>query len=422
MEQKQVIPTGSKETKIGVIPRDWEVKKISDIAYINPKKSILSEDTKVSFVAMNDVSSHLRSHTFIIKSASDVMQGFTSFINDDVILAKITPCFENGKVAHVSNLVNGVGFGSTEFHVLRAKMQTSSMYLYYIVKLDSFRKRCISNMQGSSGHRRVPKDFISAYKIQIPELQEQQKIAKILSTWDRAIEQTQALLEQSKLQKKYLMQQLLTGKKRLLDGDEEKFFNDWKEKKLSQVLDVNPKKNIKPQNGYVSFISMDNLYSSSRKYNSVIKDYDSVSSGFTSFINDDVILAKITPCFENGKCIHVNNLENGIGFGSTEFHILRAHNENDSTYIYYLVNSYVFRTKCISNMQGSSGHKRVPKDFICLYKTYIPNFAEQKKIASVLTTADQEIEQLEKQIEAYEQEKKYLMQQLLTGKTRVPLN
>jgi len=218
------------------------------------------------------------------------------------------------------------------------------------------------------------------------------------------------------------MQQLLTGKKRLLDDSGKAFEGEWQLVHLEEACSVNPKKSAKPVDGLVSFVPMDAVSEDSKLIRNEVKLYDEVSKGFTSFMNQDCLVAKITPCFENGKGAYVDNLRNGLGFGSTEFHVLRAREGNCTKFIYYITQTREFRVRGEMNMQGSAGQRRVTTDYLKLFKVNIPpTLAEQQKVASVLDNADKEIELLEQQLSDLKQEKKALMQQLLTGKRRVTL-
>ncbi|RWX52893.1 restriction endonuclease subunit S [Photobacterium chitinilyticum] len=263
--------------------------------------------------------------------------------------------------------------------------------------------------------------FFKKLKIAFPPLPEQQKIAQILSTWDKAITTTEQLIANSKQQKNALMQQLLTGKKRLVNPETgDRFEGKWLDVHMGDICQINPKKTAEPENGLVSFIPMDAVSEDAKLLRTEVKNYSDVSKGFTSFKDSDTLIAKITPCFENGKGAQVNQLENGIGFGSTEFHVLRAKNGISAELIYFLTNTTAFRVRGELNMQGSAGQKRVTTDYLKLYKVFIPKqLKEQQKIASVLTAADKEIKLLEAKLAHFKQEKKALMQQLLTGKRRV---
>nr|WP_241879549.1 restriction endonuclease subunit S [Psychrobacter sp. PraFG1]UNK06365.1 restriction endonuclease subunit S [Psychrobacter sp. PraFG1] len=185
-----------------MVPNGWKIKKLDEICEINPRKPSEPDDCFVSFISMSQLSEDGRIISKDTKNYDEVSKGFTSFKDNDVLVAKITPCFENGKGALVNNLTNGIGFGSTEFHVLRAKKTSDPQFIFYLTRTNAFRARGTMNMQGSAGHRRVTTDFIKVYKVLTPPLPEQQKIATILSTWDKAIDTTERLIDNSKQLKK----------------------------------------------------------------------------------------------------------------------------------------------------------------------------------------------------------------------------
>ena len=250
-----------------------------------------------------------------------------------------------------------------------------------------------------------------------PPLPEQTKIAQILSIWDKAIATTEQLLINSQKQKKALMQQLLTGKKRFPG-----FEGEWREVHLADICIINPKKLPRPLDDKVTFVPMDAVTEDAKLIRHETRKYYEVEKGFTSFADNDVLIAKITPCFENGKGAFVHSLANGIGFGSTEFHVLRAKPNFCPKFIYYLTNSREFRIRGEANMQGSAGQRRVTTDYLRCYKLRIPPLLkEQQEITSVLSSADCDIETLQQELEHLKQEKKALMQQLLTGKRRVKI-
>jgi type I restriction enzyme S subunit len=291
-------------------------------------------------------------------------------------------------------------------------------FVYYLLCNFDFKK--FSDKTGVPG---VNRNDLHAVRVKLPAIPEQKKIAQILSTWDKAITTTEQLLANSQQLTKALMQQLLTGKKRLLDENGVRFSGEWYEVSLSALCQINPKKSPAPEDGKVTFIAMESVSEDAKIISSSVREYDDVSKGFTSFVNDDVLVAKITPCFENGKGAYVERMRNGIGFGSTEFHVLRSGAKSDSKYLYYLTNTSEFRVRGEANMQGSAGQKRVTTDYLKSLKvTVSTELPEQQKIAAVLSTADQEITALQQKLDALKQEKKALMQQLLTGKRQVKIN
>jgi len=110
----------------------------------------------------------------------EVYNGFTYFADGDVVVAKITPCFENGKGALAAGLINGVGFGTTELHVMRALPDVAPRWLLYLTQTHTFRKLGEAEMYGAGGQKRVPEDFIKDHRIALPDLEEQEHIANFL--------------------------------------------------------------------------------------------------------------------------------------------------------------------------------------------------------------------------------------------------
>jgi type I restriction enzyme S subunit len=146
-------------------------RPLSAIADINPPLPRHVPDSElVSFAGMSDVKesggiTSLRDVPF----GAAVKVGFTRFIEGDVLFAKITPCMENGKGALAAGLTNGIGCGSTEFHVLRAKGENCNGFIYQVVQSRAFRQKAEMNMSGSAGQQRVPSDFFKEFPVHIPD-------------------------------------------------------------------------------------------------------------------------------------------------------------------------------------------------------------------------------------------------------------
>jgi type I restriction enzyme, S subunit len=163
----------------------WEVKPLGEVALFRPNKkevkSVLLDSDEVSFVPMESLKIDqiaLAEHE--PKPLGEVYSGYTYFCDGDVLLAKITPCFENGKLGVANGLVNGVGFGSSEFFVFRPANNLLPSYLYHFLNRQSFREWAKGQMTGAVGHKRVPKELIESLPIPLPPLEEQQRIVAIL--------------------------------------------------------------------------------------------------------------------------------------------------------------------------------------------------------------------------------------------------
>lgn len=162
--------------------------KLGEVCLINPKSCTLRDDTEVSFIPMTKVGEHGEFDASEIKNYSEVKKGFTNFQNGDILFAKITPCMENGKGAIAHNMKNGIGFGSTEFHVLRPDTdKMTSEWLYYLTTWKTFRKEAERNMTGSAGQKRVPKTFLENYVVNLPDIDTQKSENKILRKVDDLI-------------------------------------------------------------------------------------------------------------------------------------------------------------------------------------------------------------------------------------------
>lgn len=174
--------------------RDWPVMPIEEIADVNPRvdKAAIPDDMPVSFVPMPAVGAANGSiQVEETRPAGEVKKGFTAFLEGDVLFAKITPCMENGKMAVVPELVNGYGFGSTEFHVLRPKPSMDAKYLYYYVSSQTFRNEAERHMTGAVGQRRVPTTYLKECTIPVAPLDQQKRIVaeieKQFSRLDEAV-------------------------------------------------------------------------------------------------------------------------------------------------------------------------------------------------------------------------------------------
>ncbi len=165
---------------------------------------------------------------------------------------------------------------------------------------------------------------------------------------------------------------------------------DWKECKLGEIVEINPTESIK-KGTIAKKIGMDILQPFCRSISSFSTE---AYSGGAKFRNKDTIMARITPCLENGKTAMVNILgDNEIGFGSTEYIVFRAKdNISDSYFIYYLITSSSIREPAIKSMVGSSGRQRVQTDVVANLSINLPPLATQQKIAAILSSLDDKIE------------------------------
>ncbi|EAI8310878.1 restriction endonuclease, partial [Campylobacter coli] len=196
-------------------PKDgWKRISLKNEQYIelNPSKkeiSKLDENMLVSFIEMASVSDKGYIQSKIDRSLNEVRKGYTYFIENDILIAKITPCMENGKCAIAKNLTNNIGFGSTEFHIFRAKTGLDSSFLFYNLNQQNIREKAALAMTGASGHKRVPISFYENLTIPLPPLEIQEKIVQNIELVEQQIDFLNLKLELLEKEKEKILQKYL---------------------------------------------------------------------------------------------------------------------------------------------------------------------------------------------------------------------
>ena len=175
---------------IGEDTKGWGLVALDECCELNPKKSRevrLKAGIEVSFIPMPAVSEDGVIDCSVVKQYEQVQTGFTYFAENDVLFAKITPCMENGKGAIARGLKNGLGFGSTEFHILRPLNGVCNpAWLYALTTFTKFRHDAAKKMTGSAGQRRVPASFLATYKVSVPPIELQNKFAAFVEQTDKS--------------------------------------------------------------------------------------------------------------------------------------------------------------------------------------------------------------------------------------------
>ncbi len=304
---------------------------------------------------------------------------------------------------------------------IEPKNRDAKGFVLNVLKSEIFLSKLYS-LPGGTKQANLSATQIREISVLIPPLPEQQKIAKILTTWDKAISTTERLVDNSTQQKKALMQQLLTGKNRLLDESGKKFEGEWEEYKLGEITDfirdgthgthkryesgvpMLSAKNITKQNT-VDFD--DAPYISEEDYNKIHARY-TIKSG-------DILLTVV------GTLGRVALVPEDLAEKFTlqrSVAIIRVAKGICNQFLMQLFSSSDF-THLLHRKSNSTAQAGVYLGELGKLKILLPSFEEQQKIATVLTNADKEIELLEQQLADLQQEKKALMQVLLTGKVRV---
>lgn len=315
--------------------------------------------------------------------------------------------------------------------------KVSEEFMAYVGESDYVVKQLRLKATSSSAQPKLNKDDFKSVVFTYPDLRQQQKIAAFLDyktqQIDQLIEKKKALIEKFNEQRIAVITQAVTkglDKKVKMKPSGVNWLGDvpehWEVKRLRFCIVSNPvKSEIRDLDGedLVSFVPMEAVKEDGGMDLSQTRILDDVYSGYTYFKENDVVVAKITPCFENGKGSIAQGLENGIGFGTTEFHVLRGLETMDEEYLFYITISYSFRKNGEAVMLGAGGHKRIPEDYVKDYRQGVPDKEEQKEIVkyikSMLAQIDSMFEVSKQVIAKYEEYRSAIITDAVTGKIDV---
>ena len=269
------------------------------------------------------------------------------------------------------------------------KSMMSSKYVYYFCKLFDFSKL----NKGTTLPSLVKKDLL-LIDIPVPLLPEQQRIVNLLDAEFAKIDTLKANAERNLQNAKDLFQAALMKELEPKDG--------WGKYRTDEVCVVSPsksevkKKNLKDVD-WVSFLPMEDMTIGIKNVCPLqVKPFGEVSGSYTYFEDNDVLLAKVTPCFENGKLGITRNLKNGVGYGSSEFIVFRANSELvQPDYLYYCMQEPSFLKEGKKRMIGACGLKRLPKDFVKTRPLGIPSLTKQQSIVARLDVLNEKCKTLQ---------------------------
>nr|WP_225629979.1 restriction endonuclease subunit S [Cysteiniphilum sp. 19X3-34] len=200
---------------MGEVPEGWNNVSLKRCLLINPRKSEIASYTNFdcSFIPMEKLKTDVIKLD-LVKSIKEVYEGYNYFRDGDILMAKVTPCFENSNIAIANDLYNGIGFGSSEIYTLRPLTDVSTRYLFYRLQESVFMIMSISEMTGVGGLKRIPQEYVANYIVSLPPLNEQTTIAKYLDQQtakiDQLIENYQKLIALSKEKRTALITHCVT--------------------------------------------------------------------------------------------------------------------------------------------------------------------------------------------------------------------
>ena len=402
------IPSGYKPSPLGIIPEDWEVKSIKDVSTIKGRigyrgyttDDIVNDgDGAISLSPSNIVDGKLQFNSVTRITWEKYYESPEIMLcNGDIVMVKTGSSF--GKVAFVDNLPQEATI-NPQFVIIN-NIKCDNKWLCYLFDSDCIQKNVHKIVVGGA----IPtmsQEEIANFRIAVPPLPEQQRIVSVLSLWDTAIAKQTALIEQLTLRKRGLMQQLLTGKKRLKG-----FEGEWKEVRVGDIAQITMGQ------------SPDSRFYNERgeglpliQGNADIKDRKSIQRIWTSSVTkacecNDIIMSVRAPVGE----IAIATQKSCIGRGVCSITSTNV----DAEYLFQLL---LLLEDSWGNIEQGGTFTSINSQEIQKKKVFIPKQSEQIAIATILTLADKEIEIQKQKLAALQEQKKGLMQVLLTGKRRI---
>lgn len=421
----------------------WRWSTLGELSQVNPPRANPeSDEAEVSFLAMGDVSEDGRIRNLQARRYSDVAKGFTSFIDDDVLVAKITPCFENGKGALVGGLLNGLGFGSTEFHVVRARHELAlPAFLHLHTRTETFRALGERSMVGSAGQKRVPAEFLRAYPVALPPVLEQERMAAILTALDDKLDVIARQTEATQTLKQGLMQTLFSRGVGTQDADgrwvPHAEFKDselgkipvtWEAAPLGELIEKlmdfrgrTPKKlGMDWGGGTIPALSANNVRAG-------YIDFDR-----ECYLGSEELYAAWMVQGDTQKNDLVFTMEAPLGnvavipddrkyILSQRVVLLRANRRVNHSFLFQYLRSDTFGKILDSNATGTTA-KGIQQKRLVQLPVVVPSLEEQAHIANVLEAIDSKLSALAAKQSHHQDLKRGLMQKLLTGEWRVKVD
>lgn len=350
----------------------FSLRRFGDLATINPKTTLV-KGQEYPFVAMEDVAPGYR---YVQAPKHRKLTGGAKFEPGDTLLARITPCLQNGKIAQYDP-EGRPGFGSTEFIVLRANPGVADPgFIYYLATSETVREPAVLSMAGASGRQRADANVVGETLVPAPQLDIQRQIVRVLGAYDDLIEVNQrriAVLEEMTrgLFTEWFIHLRFPGYENVVIEEtlEGRLPQGWSWGTARDLVLFDPRTSI-PREGEKPFIPMGLLDTSTSLIAGT--EFRSGNSG-SKFQNGDTLFARITPCLENGKTGLVRNLPGpaGTGFGSTEFIVMRGETVGPA-FTYCLSRFPGFREHARQSMSGASGRQRARSDTVAAYPIAIP--------------------------------------------------
>lgn len=406
---------GCKDTDAGIIPQDWEIKPLGSLikytkGFAFKSKEFSSGGKRVIRISDTTENTIKTENAIYINDDGNIYEKWKLNV-DDLVFSTVgsrPPMYDSmvGKVIRINEKFSGSLLNQNQVIIRGIENNIKNSFIYYQFKSKRYLNYIETIVRGNANQVSITLSDLFSFKVIVPPLSEQEKISDILSTWDQAIEKTIVLIDKLQLRKIGLMQQLLTGKVKLAG-----FNKEWKEDKLGSYF--SERKETGTENQVLLSVGKNGVYPQN---NSVKKDTsNSDKSKYKQIYKGDI--GYNTMRMWQGR----SALSQLDGIISPAYTVLKPKANTDPVYFSYLFKLEEMIHKFYRNSQGMVSDTWMCKfKDLSIIKFYAPSSKEeQTAIANILTNVDLEIEQQKAYLDKLNEQKKGLMQQLLTGKTRV---
>ncbi len=379
------------------LPDGWRLLRLEDVAEVNPRRPTLNIpiDVPTTFVPMAAVGENCRGLiAYQSRPYGEISKGYTYFENNDVLFAKITPCLQNGKHALVSSLKGGFGFGTTEFHTVRAGDRLEPRLLYRTLTQPQNILKCISSFAGTAGQQRVQPDVLRSLWLMLPPLAEQRAISDVLDAIDEAIERIEAVIRATERLRHALLHELLT---RGVPGWHTQwrrvsglgvFPSDWRVIELRDIgqLRYGTSMQLSSTGGGYAVLRIPNV-APGYLDTSVLKfaDLSQREADVLSLQSGDLLIVRTNGnpdiC---GQSVVFDGLEGKWAFAS---YLLRLRTESrvlSPIYLWAFLRSAVGRRQLRANVQTSAGNYNLSVGGLASVRMALPEIEEQMRIVEVV--------------------------------------
>ena len=409
----------------------WEVVRLGDVVDLNPRRPKLSvsEETLVTFLPMNAVANDFSG---ILardeRPYRDVAKGYTYFEEGDVLFSKITPCLQNGKHTLATGLNGGFGFGTTEFHVVRAGNRVSAQYVFRVLTQTHVIEQCSKSFTGTAGQQRVQSETLKSLRISVPPLAEQHAIAAVLDSIDEAIERTEAVIAATERLRDALLHELLT---RGVPG----WHSEWKETpgigtipacwevvSLGEILKTTTYgTNVSLDGkGRVPILRMNNLQDGKVDLSDVRRaDLADKALRDLNLVSGDILFNRTNSLDLVGKVAIVRNLPQPISFASYLVRLRVQEVRANPFWLSVMLSSSSYQSRIRRFATPGVSQANINPTSLKSLMIPLPSLAEQRAVTAVLDGTYEAIRQEHEERETLQALKASLADALLTGRVRV---